>query len=399
MRIHTFEVPGPLPLLDHDPEIVWISPGHALAGFGVAARIEPGTGPDRFNRAEQAFTGWLGGQQLVDDFPGGGPIAVGSFTFDASSSGSTLVVPRVTLGRRGDCWWVTTVDGADHHPLLHPAGTSDRPTDRPRYAGSSMPDVLWLDAVASALAEIEAGRLDKVVLARDYAVWSRVPFDRRRLLRRLSERFPECFTFLVEGLVGASPELLVRKHGMAIESVVLAGSSRRSPDPAEDEQLGKALLASEKDHREHEPAADSVRRVLADTCSRLESNQEPELVTLANVMHLATRFSGRLAGHYSALELVKRLHPTAAVGGQPTHTALDLIKALEGMDRGRYAGPVGWTDRRGDGEWAIALRCAELSGARARLFAGAGLVAGSLPEDELEETRVKLLAMQEALGG
>lgn len=397
MRIHTFEVPGPLPLLDHDPELVWMSPGHALAGFGVAARFEPGVGPHRFKRAGEAFTAWLENQDLVDDLPGGGPVALGSFTFDSSSPGSTLVVPRVTLGRRGNCWWVTAVDGADHHPLLHPAGTSDRPADRPRYAGSSMPDVLWLDAVAATLAEIDAGRVDKVVLARDYAVWSRVPFDRRRLLRRLAERFPSCFTFLVDGLVGASPELLLRKHGMEIESVVLAGSSRRSADPAEDEQLGKALLASEKDHREHEPAAASVRRVLAEVCQRLESNREPELLTLANVMHLATRFGGRLSNPLSALELVERLHPTAAVGGQPTGKALDLIKALEGMDRGRYAGPVGWIDRRGDGEWAIALRCAELSGARARLFAGAGLVAGSLPEDELEETRVKLLAMQEAL--
>jgi len=176
----------------------------------------------------------------------------------------------------------------------------------------------------------------------------------------------------------------------------LAGTAARSDDTDEDERLGKALLASDKDRREHESAAASVGRVLGGLCERLERQAEPDLLRLANVQHLATRFEGRLAGRNSALDIAGRLHPTAAVGGTPSDGAVEAIRRLEQMDRGRYAGPVGWMDGEGDGCFAIALRCAEISGARARLFAGAGIVDGSLPEAELEETRIKLLAMQSA---
>lgn len=395
-RFSTRPVHGGRPLLAHRPPLVWLSEGIDLVGWGEAFRLDLGTGPDRFRRAAAAWEEWTTTVEVDDPvgLPGTGPIAFVSATFDDRSSGSVLVVPEVVLGRSGDRWFETSVDGAG--PV--PRDSSVWPVDRPRYAGASIPDVAWLEAVAAALDLIEGGVLSKVVLARDYAVWSKVRFDPRRILERLRARFPECFVFSVDGLVGASPELLIRRFGSRVESVPLAGSIRRSPDAAEDARLGRELLCSDKDRAEHEMAAASVGRVLERICDHLERSPVPELLRLANVQHLATRFEGRMSRPVSVLELTGLLHPTAAVGGVPSERAVEVIRRLEGMDRGRYAGPVGWIDRSGQGEMAIALRCAELSGARARLFAGAGIVAGSLPESELEETRLKLEAMLTALG-
>jgi len=230
-------------------------------------------------------------------------------------------------------------------------------------------------------------------------VWAEQPLDPRALVHRLAERFPDCFAFACRGLVGATPELLIRRTGQVVQSVPLAGSARRGRGPGEDARLGQALLDSEKDRAEHQLAVDSVWEALQPLCARLEADAEPWVLRLDNVQHLATRFDGVLARPMASLDLAGALHPTAAVCGTPTAAALDRIRALERMDRGRYAGPVGWTDAHGDGEWGIALRCAEVNGPRARLFAGAGIVTGSLPEGELEETRLKLRAMQSALEG
>jgi menaquinone-specific isochorismate synthase len=197
--------------------------------------------------------------------------------------------------------------------------------------------------------------------------------------------------------LGASPELLIRRVGNVVTSLALAGSARRDRDPVADQQLGAELLASKKDLHEHALASASVAKVLEEVCRSLERPPGPYVFKLANVQHLATSFTGVLADSHHVLDLVRKLHPTAAVGGTPTAAAVDMIRSLEGMDRGRYAGPVGIFDATGNGEFAIALRCAEVSGARARLFAGAGLVRGSVPEDELEETRIKLQAMLSAL--
>jgi menaquinone-specific isochorismate synthase len=397
--VRTVAIGTPPPVLDHSPPLVWLSPDQTLVGFGEAIRIAPGIGGERFDVAQSAFSEWVAGVDTDDQvsLPGSGPMAFASFTFDHRSHGSVVVVPEVVVGCHRGQWFLTTVDHADATPIFHPSGTAELPVDRPRYAGASIPDVAWLEAVAGAITSIGAGRLDKVVLARDYAVWSKERFDPRRVLRNLEQRFPDCFVFAVDGLLGASPELLARISDRTVESVALAGSARRSADPVEDEQIGKALLSSDKDRREHEMAAASVGRVLGEMCERMLRDPEPVLVELANVRHLATRFRGKLSERRSVLDIAGRLHPTAAVGGHPTDAAIDLIRLLEGMDRGRYAGPVGWMDRHGDGEFAIALRCAEISGARARLFAGAGIVAGSLPENELEETRLKLQAMLTAL--
>ncbi len=394
-RITTTDLAPPPDVLGARPELVWMSPATAVFGWGEALRLAAGFGPARFSRAERGFAEWVASADRNGP-ERGGPVAFASFTFDSRSAGSILVVPEITVVRHGERWHAVTVDRADVGRLLEAPREEPARTDRPRYAGASIPDVEWLEAVAAAVELIGAGRLDKVVLARDHALWSKTAFDPIRLLARLVERFPDCHVFRVDGLVGASPELLIRRMGRLVASEALAGSIRRSDDPTEDERLGKELLSSDKDLREHASAAESVSRVLGELCERLEREPTPSLVRLANVQHLGTRFAGRLSAPMSALEIAGRLHPTAAVGGTPTDVALEVIRQLERMDRGRYAGPVGWMDAEGDGEFAIALRCAELSGARARLFAGAGIVAGSLPESELEETRLKLLAMQSA---
>jgi menaquinone-specific isochorismate synthase len=394
-RITTIELDAPYDVLAARPDLVWMSPTTSVFGWGESLRLAAGFGSSRFARAERGFSEWV--ESCERDGPDrGGPVAFGSFTFDDRSAGSVLIVPALTVVRHGESWHALAVDEADVDRTLARSSQSASPADRPRYAGASIPDVEWLEAVAAAIDLIDDGVLDKVVLARDHALWSKTAFDPILLLSRLVERFPDCFVFLVDGLVGASPELLIRRADRVVSSQALAGSAPRSDDPFEDERLGKELLTSDKDLREHASAAASVGRVLGELCERLEREPQPSLVRLANVQHLATSFEGRLTSPLSALEVAGRLHPTAAVGGTPTDVAIDVIRQLERMDRGRYAGPVGWMESDGDGEFAIALRCAELSGARARLFAGGGIVAGSLPESELEETRIKLLAMQSA---
>jgi menaquinone-specific isochorismate synthase len=380
--------------------VAWVRAGEGLVGWGRAALLDPGAGPDRFATADAALRDLDVEVEDAVRQPGSGLVAFGSFAFDDAAAGSVVVVPRVVVGRHGGTTWLTTIDprGAAPAPPPSSAARIAPSRDRPRFAGSSKPDLHWLEAVAAAVDRISAGELEKVVLARDHAVWSREPFDAVDLASRLTVRFPHCYTFVVDGLVGATPELLLSRQGDQVVSRVLAGTTGRSLDEAEDAALGAALLASDKDRREHVFAAESVREVLEPWCDELTHDPAPRLLRLDNVQHLATTFEGRLRQPRSVLEIVAALHPTAAVGGTPRGAAVEMIRELEGMDRGRYAAPVGWTDAEGDGEWGIALRCAELAGARARLFAGVGVVAASLPEAELEETRLKLRAMQAALG-
>ncbi len=382
--------------LGRDPDHVWMSTEVSLWGWGEAARLLPGTGHRRMQALDEAFFDVVSGADIDDrvGLPGTGPVVFASVTFSPRSTGTVGIVPRVVVGRRGDDWWMTSVDDA------RPPGRAPEPgaEDKARYAGSSLPDVLWLERVAKAIERIEAGELEKVVLARDYAVWSRAPFHPARVLDRLIGRFPGCHVFRVADLVGASPELLVRRHATRVDSLVLAGSAPAYADEERDTSAARNLLDSGKDRWEHELAVRSVREPLSGIGADVTVRDRPEILRLANVQHLATAVAATVPEDWDALQLAELLHPTAAVGGTPTDRAFEVIGALEGMDRGRYSGPVGWMDARGDGEFAIALRCAELSGARARLFAGAGIVAGSLPEAELDETRLKLGAMMVALG-
>lgn len=386
--------------LPRDQGALWVRAGDGLSGRGEAIRLAMGTDESRFARAAEQLTGIFSAITVHDEVrtPGSGPVAFVSATFDPWSPGSVLVVPQVVTGRRGDRAWTTVVGDPAPAPGTDDPTSGDR---RIRYAGSSISDVEWLDAVATATRRIDSGVLDKAVLARDLAVWSRTPFEPRRLARRLADAYPDCYTFCVDGLIGATPELLVRRMGSQVESLVLAGTARRGRDEVEDAALGEKLLCSPKERSEHRFAVSSVADTLAPRCGALTVGEAPFVLRLANVQHLATHIHGILTGPAwpTAFELAGALHPTAAVCGTPTSDALALIRELEGMDRGRYAGPVGWVDAHGNGEFGIALRCAQLAGARARLFAGAGVVADSLPEHELEETRLKLRAMQSAFEG
>jgi menaquinone-specific isochorismate synthase len=328
----------------------------------------------------------------------------GSIAFDPAVGTSVFVVPEVAVGRRDGVGWVTTVGDVDLRAVTAVDLPDDEPALRLRYADGALDPASWCAAVATAVQRITDGDLAKVVLARDLLVSADAPLDPRRLLRRLAARFPDCWTFAVDGLLGATPELLLRRTGRELSARVLAGTAPRGAG-AEDERLAAELIGSAKDRAEHELAVESLVRALDPYCTRLTAPAEPSLLTLANVRHLASDVAGTQRrrgprGRADLLELIGAVHPTAAVCGTPTEDAAKLIGELEGMDRGRYAGPVGWLDARGNGEFGLALRCAELTGTHgARLFAGCGIVAGSDPVAELAETQSKFAAFQAALEG
>ncbi|TFV53298.1 isochorismate synthase [Blastococcus sp. TF02A-35] len=392
-----------LDLLPAVGALSWVRRGEGLVGWGEAARLEV-TGPRALAEAAAWWDEYTAGLDVDDELevPGSGPVLFGSIAFDPDAGTSVFVVPEVVVGRRDGVGWVTSVGSAP--PRLQPTALADGPSPRLRYADGALDPASWCAAVAEAVQRIDAGDLAKVVLARDLLVSSDVPLDPRRMLRRLAGRFPDCWTFAVDGLLGATPELLLRRTGRRLSARVLAGTAPRGAG-AEDERLARALLASPKDRAEHALAVDSLVRALEPYCDTLDAPAEPQLLTLANVRHLATDVVGSQAdsGRASAaglLELVGAVHPTAAVCGTPTPDAAALIRELEGMDRGRYAGPVGWLDSTGNGEFGLALRCAELVGDDgARLFAGCGIVAGSDPAAELAETQSKFAAFQAALEG
>jgi menaquinone-specific isochorismate synthase len=387
-------LPGPAAL-------AWIRHGEGMVGWGEAARITLPAGEDMFTAGEKWLRELFDRAAVYDQVRvlGSGPVAFGSFTFDPTCDGSVLVVPAMVLGRRaGRAWLTSTGDPAGGLPVPSPL----RPPSEVRWHDGSRPAPDWERAVATAVSRIRAGQLGKVVLSRDLYATTSAGIDTRVLLARLAGRYPGCYTFACAGLVGATPELLISRQDTEVSSVVLAGTIPRGRDAAEDAALGARLLGSAKDVAEHEYAVAGVRATLAPLCETLTVDPRPSLLRLANVQHLATRVRGRLAGsgtEHSVLALVAALHPTGAVCGTPTETAMELIRELEGMDRGRYAGPVGWIDAQGNGEWCIALRCAEIEGSRARLFAGCGIVAGSDPEAELAEAQTKFRPMQFALEG
>ncbi len=416
LYVRSVAVPDPGDLLGRLPQpdsVAWIHHGVGLVGWGEAARVTLPAGEDRFTAGEKWHRSLFDAADIDDRVRvrGSGPVAFGTFTFDASSDGSVLIVPRVLLGRdgHGRAWLTTVFPGGTTPtgtpPLFLPGGPI--PPDPPWSAGvrwhdGSLPGPQWEQAVAEAVAAIKAGRLRKVVLAQDLFATASDPIDVRALLRRLASRYPDCFTFACDGMVGATPELLIRQTGRQVSALVLAGTTPRGGDPVEDEALGTALLASAKNTEEHAYAVASMREALEPLCDEFDNQPRPTLIKLPNLQHLGTWVRGTLATGgtpRSALALAAAVHPTAAVCGTPTSVALELIRELEHMDRERYAGPVGWVDADGNGEWGIALRCAQLSGRTARLFAGCGIVAGSDPGAELAEAQVKFRPMRGALEG
>ena len=372
-----------------------------LAGRGEALRIDL---PDGLSDPEalRAVTEGLAEIGCDDPVgrPGTGPVAIGALPFDPTRPGH-LVVPRRIFGCDSEGGWMTTVEPADVGPdpvFLGPApGDTDEPPDEFRMT-PSMAHREWKDIVAAALDRIAEGDFTKVVLARRIDIEANRPFVVTDVLERLCALYPSCMVYSIEGFVGASPELLLSKSGHTIESHPLAGTVARSGDVHGDEALIARLMSSPKARHEHRVVIDAISEALRPLCSELDVPDVPSILGLRNVSHLATHIKGRLqAGDASALELVSRIHPTPAVGGTPAEPAIHYLQKVEGFDRGTYAGPVGWVDARGDGMWALGIRCARISGPSASIYAGNGIVAGSDPAEELAETQLKFQALLAAL--
>ncbi|WP_306814716.1 isochorismate synthase [Microbacterium jiangjiandongii] len=409
-----------LPFTSPSHPTAWIRRGDGMVGYGTAFAFTR-TGTEAYASLAE---GWkqLSAAAEVDDplgLPGTGLVAFGALAFDARSQrDSVLNVPRVVVGRRGGRSWVTTItrshvgesDGADARAEAR-AEAGMEPVETPygpHWSGTLGPGEQspagYMAAVQAGLDAIAAGEVGKVVLARDLRGSVPVGSDLRRLARALASDYPDTWVFAVDGLIGASPETLVTVHGGTVTARVLAGTTPRGADADADTAASSALATSSKDTDEHEFAVQSVLASLRPHTRALVASDAPFTLKLPNVWHLATDVEGELHGAASALDLVSALHPTAAVAGTPTDAAVELIHRIEPFDRGRYAGPVGWIDAHGDGEWAIALRCAQFDAAErpgepiaATAYAGAGIVSGSDPETELIETRVKFRPIVDAL--
>ncbi len=413
--------------LASDRWFCWEQPdrGFALAGLGVAHEAAS-RGEARFAEvaAECLRTG---GDAIVDEprgLPAGaGPVWLGGFAFAPAGGGSSvwaslppgsLVLPELSLCRSGGRSFLTVnavvqpgenpeerggalsarlagLRGEAPLPLLDPHPTAHA------AIRSARPPAEFEAAVGEATSRIENGEMSKVVLAREVVVDAASAHDPAALFGAMREQFPSCFCFCCgtpeAAFIGASPELLVRRSGASASTVALAGSTRRSSDPAVDDHLGEQLLRSDKDRREQRIVCERIVRALRPHSVWVEAAAEPEIVKVANIQHLATPVLAQLADSHSAIELAGLLHPTPAVGGEPWPTAAAAIAELEGMDRGWYAGPVGWMDATEDGEFCVALRSALLRDREAHLYAGVGVVAGSDPAAELAETEVKLQAL------
>jgi menaquinone-specific isochorismate synthase len=390
-----------LSLLPRDSPLAWVRGGDGLVAWGEAARFQT-AGPGRFAAAD----GWwrdLAARSVVRDevrVPGSGLISFGSFAYADLPGRSMLVVPEVVVGRRNGSAWMTTVSAGALPPtpgLRVGAGQPVRPPSTAVFSDGAMSGAEWETVVSQAIGRIRHGDLDKVVLARDLVVELDAPLDVRAPLAALAERYPTCWTFSVDNLFGATPELLLRRERGLVTSRVLGGTIRRTSNDASDLALAATLARSSKDLEEHEFAVRSVAAALGPYCSSRNVPESPFVLHLPNVMHLATDVTGVLSDGTTSLALAAALHPSAAVGGTPTAAAVAVITELERMDRGRYASPVGWMDASGDGEWGIALRCAEYAGSRVRMFAGCGIVADSDPAAELAEAAAKFVPVRDAL--
>ena len=388
--------------------------GSGLVGWGVHERFST-TGPDAAQQIQQWFSDVCAGVSVQDEvgLPGTGPVAFVSLGFDDDDV-SVAIVPTTILGSTGGTTFVTRIGradgGDDQAPGVAPAGRGGaasringgsqrrvpvKSPGRVSYADAELSVAGFTTAVTAAAARIKAGELQKVVLAHDLEATTAREVDERFLLGQLARAYPDCWTFAVEGLLGASPELLIRRTGRAIASRVLAGTAWKEHSG---DAVSADLLGSAKDIAEHAYAVQSVADVLTRATVDLDVPAGPVPLELANLTHLSTDITGRLDERApTALELAARLHPTAAVGGSPTEIARQLIRELEPMNRARYAAPVGWMDSRGDGEFAIALRCAQVNGRSVRLMAGCGIVADSDPEIEAREAQIKMIPIRDAL--
>ena len=443
--------PGGLPsFLVRDDVLCWTRREAGLAGFGEITRFTA-TGPERFLEADIWWRHLVLEADVADavELPGTGPVAFGSFAFSKTSRHeSRLIVPEIVVGVRDNQAWLTQLT-FDDGPLTEETaaaaldrwlsisavagegttaaadsagdGTLDDVPGRaggavvrplPLAAGAtlhtgSLSEEAWMEAVAAGVAEIRTGALEKLVLARDVVATIPSGVHAADVLRELAARYRECWTYGVDGLVGATPEMLIQVEGRTAQARVLAGTLDRRDAHGEDgapmDYATRVLAGSEKQRHEHEIAIQSLTKQLAPFSEAMNAHDEPFILELPNVWHLASDVKAELTeveGHVpTCLALINALHPTAAVCGTPTLVAGELIRKLEHLDRGPYAGPVGWLDAAGNGEWGIALRGAVIeSEDTVRLYAGCGIVDGSLPEAELAETWAKFRPMLESLG-
>lgn len=422
---------GGLPsFLVRDDVLCWSRRENGLVGFGELARFTA-TGPERFLEADIWWRHLILEADITDalEIPGTGPVAFGSFAFSKTSAHvSRLILPEIVVGIRDGRAWLTqmALDGAElteagalaalagwvspaeGEPATAGGSAVGHPTDgKITLTSGSLSEADWMQAVADGVAEIRTGKLEKLVLARD--VLATIPDGVRAsgVLRELAARYRECWTYGVDGLVGATPEMLIQVEGRTAQARVLAGTlDRRDAEGVDGSPMAYAervLAGSEKQRHEHEIAIQSLTTQLAPFSEAMNAHSEPFILELPNVWHLASDVKAELAdieGHVpTCLALINALHPTAAVCGTPTLVAGALIRRLEHMDRGPYAGPVGWLDGAGNGEWGIALRGAVIEDSHTvRLYAGCGVVEGSLPEAELAETWAKFRPMLESLG-
>jgi menaquinone-specific isochorismate synthase len=404
-QLITTELLGEHPLLSsistaENLSTAWIRSGDGLIGFGVYKELEI-TGPERFTLARNWWDKEVANFTIKNNVHGGGtgPILFTSFAFNESAP-SKLIIPQIVIGQKNGKSWITWI-GDTAQPEIFQLKNSVV-SGEIKWADGSISEDKWRNQVAVAIKSINAGELEKVVLARDLNATSTTAIDARQLLKRLEIEYPSTWLFLVDGLVGATPELLVRLSKSLVTSRVLAGTIRKTGDEDRDLTLAASLAKSSKDLEEHEYAVRSVADALAPFCSSTNVPDSPFVLHLSNVMHLATDVTGVLndsAKPTDIFTLISELHPSAAVCGTPTKKANELITELEQMNRGRYAGPVGWIDIHGDGEIAIALRCGQISQDKLKIqiYAGCGVVAGSDPEKEFAESQAKLMPMRTAL--
>ena len=404
-QLITTELLGEHPLLSSistakDLSTAWIRSGDGLIGFGVYKELEI-SGPERFTLARNWWDKEVANFTIKNNVHGGGtgPILFTSFAFDENQP-SKLIIPQIVIGQKNGKSWITWI-GETSQPEISQLKNSVVSGEIKWQAGS-ISEEKWRNQVAVAIKSINDGELEKVVLARDLTATSTSAIDARQLLKRLEIEYPSTWLFLVDGLVGATPELLVRLSKSLVTSRVLAGTIRKTGDEDRDLTLAASLAKSSKDLEEHEYAVRSVADALAPFCSSTNVPDSPFVLHLSNVMHLATDVTGVLndsAKPTDIFTLISELHPSAAVCGTPTKKASELITELEQMNRGRYAGPVGWIDIHGDGEIAIALRCGQISQDKLKIqiYAGCGVVAGSDPEKEFAESQAKLMPMRTAL--
>jgi len=398
------------PLPDAGQLTDWVSPRNPLVfmrrGLGLVGRgVGISQGFSGASRIRDASAWWseVAKKATIDDTVGvwgSGLVAFGVMAFsDDSPSESVLVIPQTIIGKSHDTAWrteITLSGGASHEPTTD---TTAMDTIHPTTPGPLSP-VDWQPGLVSeddftgivtrAIQELDRGLANKVVLARDLVARSDSPADWRLAIQRLADRYPDTHTFAIDGLVGASPETLVSLKDGTLHTRVLAGSRARGGNEAADVRMADELYRSSKDLDEHRFAVHSVVEALKTLTPTVVADELPFTLKLPNLWHLATDIAASLPRAATGLDAVAALHPTAAVAGSPTRAALELIDSLEPFDRGRYAGPVGWVDHRGDGEWAIALRCAQWSpDGTLTAYAGAGIVPGSDPQSELLETGLK----------